>query len=96
MGEDVSQLQKEWRQIVLDKLTSMEKDQHEIRDDLTEIKTTFVRQQAMDELKAANSREMDILRGKIEELNAFKYKLLGMATGLSFLITVIGFYFSRH
>ena len=93
MGEDANELQKEWRAIVLDKLSTLEKGQKEIKDDIVDIKTTFVRQQALEELRTANNREIEILRGKIEDLNAFKYKLIGIAIGANLIISAVGFFF---
>jgi len=89
--EAMNDLQKEWRAIVLDKLSTLEKGQKEIKDDIVDIKTTFVRQQALEELRLANNREIAVLREKIEDLNAFKYKLIGIAIGANIIISALGF-----
>jgi hypothetical protein len=89
--EAMNDLQKEWRAIVLDKLSTLEKGQKEIKDDIVDIKTTFVRQQALEELRLAKNREIAVLREKIEDLNAFKYKLIGIAIGANIIISALGF-----
>ena len=87
MSEDVNELQREWRAIVLDKLSTVEKGQNEIKRDIVDIKTSFAKQQALEELRAANDREIAILRAKIEELNAFKYKIIGIAIGVNAIVS---------
>ena len=100
MAEDINELQKEWRAIVLDKLTSIEKDQREIRNDITSIKESFVRQSTLDERDAGHMHSIEVLRDKVDALENFKYKLIGIVIGvntlLSLVFAVIGIYLSRH
>jgi len=91
MSEDINELQREWRAIVLDKLSSVEKGQNEIKRDIVDIKTSFVRQQALEELRLANKNEINQLSLKIDELTAFKYKIVGIAVGANTIISVIVF-----
>lgn len=42
-SDDLLQLQKEWREIVLTKLISLEKSQEEIKKDITDIKLSSVK-----------------------------------------------------
>jgi hypothetical protein len=93
--DEIGELQKEWRAIVLDKLTSVEQSQKELRSDIIDIKTTFVRQQALDTLREANRTDIDTLRDKVETLEHFKYKLIGIATGVQLLIGVIAWFLGR-
>jgi geranylgeranyl pyrophosphate synthase len=87
--DEIGELQKEWRAIVLDKLTSVEQSQKEVKADIVEIKTTFVKQQALQELAENNRTDINELRNKVEQLETFKVKLIGIAIGAQAVIGVI-------
>lgn len=89
--EDVTNLQKEWRAIVLDKLSSLETGQNELKRDIVEIKTSFARQNALEDLRVASRAELEGLRSKIDDLSAFRYKLVGIAIGVNALLSVLGY-----
>lgn len=86
--DEIGELQKEWRAIVLDKLTSVEQSQKEVKADIVEIKTTFVKQQALQELAEHNRTDLNDLRAKVEKLESFKIKVIGIAIGANAVIAV--------
>ena len=87
--DEIGELQKEWRAIVLDKLTSVEQSQKEVKADIVEIKTTFVKQNALQELAENNRTDLAALRDKVEKLENFKFKLIGIAIGAQAVIAAI-------
>ena len=87
--DEIGELQKEWRAIVLDKLTSVEMNQREVKADIVEIKTTFVKQQALETLRENNRTDIETLRNKVDALENFKYKLIGIAIGAQAVVAVI-------
>ena len=87
--DEIGELQKEWRAIVLDKLTSVEQSQKEVKADIVEIKTTFAKQNALQDLAEQNRVEIATLRDKVDKLENFKYKLIGIAMGAQAVIAVI-------
>ena len=94
-SEEVNELQKEWRAIVLDKLTSLDQGQKDLRTDIMDIKTTFVNQQALETLKETNRTEIKELRDKVDSLEKFKFKLIGMAIVFQLVFGLIVIYFER-
>jgi len=92
---ELEELQKEWRSIVLDKLTSVEQSQKEVKADIVEIKTTFVKQNVLQELAETNRTDLAALRDKVDKLENFKYKLIGIAIGAQAVIGII-IWFIEH
>jgi|ERR1017187_3200292 hypothetical protein len=84
--DELSEMQKEWRAIVLDKLTSVELSQRELKTDIVDIKTTFVKQQALETLRETNRADIETLRTKVDSLEAFKYKLIGIAISVEVIV----------
>lgn len=71
-------LQKEWRSIVLEKLSALERGQNTLRDKVDLIKEEFT-----------TTEELHSLRGKVEILENFKYKLLGIFISAQCIIGLI-------
>ena len=94
-SEEVNELQKEWRAIVLDKLTTLDQGQKDLRADIMDIKTTFVNQQALETLKETNRLDIKELRDKVESLEKFKFKLIGMAAVCQLIFGLIIIYFEH-
>ena len=88
VDNDLSEYQKEWRAIVLDKLTSLELGQKELRSEMVDMKTTYARQQELEKLKEASRAEVAMLAIKVENLVSFKNKLIGITIGLNGLMLV--------
>lgn len=88
--DELGELQKEWRAIVLDKLTSVEQFQKELKADIVDIKTTFVRQQALEALRENNRAAIDTLEIRVAQLTSFKNRLIGVVIGAS---TAVNFAF---
>lgn len=82
--DELSEMQKEWRAIVLDKLTSVEQTQKEIKAEIVSIQTTFAKQSEINEL-----------REKVDKLENFKYKLVGIFLGAQGVIAAI-IWFIEH
>ena len=93
--DEIVELQKEWRAIVLDKLTSVEQGQKELKSDVVDIKTTFVKQQALDLLRESNRTDLKDLNDKVDKLVSFKYKLVGIFLGVQGLLFVIAWFLSH-
>ena len=89
MSEDVNELQKEWRAIVLDKLSSLENTQNDIKRDIVDIKTSFVRQHTLEEKDAAYRAEVADLKRRVEELSNFRWKLVGILLGSNAVFVVV-------
>jgi hypothetical protein len=89
MADEVNELQREWRAIVLEKLSSLEEGQQRMRTDIVDIKTSFVRQNALEELRIANRTEIETMRSKLDELNAFRYKLVGFTIAANLILSII-------
>ena len=87
--DEIGELQKEWRAIVLDKLTSVEQSQKEMKSEIVDIKTTFVKQQVLDAMKEASRTDLAELRDKVEKLEKFKIKLIGIAIGAQTVIAIL-------
>jgi hypothetical protein len=86
--DEINELQKEWRAIVLDKLTSLEDGQKDLKQDIVDIKTTFVKQHALESLREANRNDIEALRNKVDKLEAFKSKFIGVAIAVQILLEI--------
>lgn len=71
-------LQKEWRSIVLEKLSSLERGQNNLRDKVDAIKDEFT-----------TLEELNVLRNKVEILENFKYKLVGIFLAAQCIIGLV-------
>lgn len=98
--DEIGELQKEWRAIVLDKLTSVEQNQKEIKvsmeinqkevkADILEIKTTFVKQQALETLRETNRTDIELLTTKVDRLENFKNRAIGIFIGVQGFLFVL-------
>jgi hypothetical protein len=96
MADEINELQKEWRAIVLEKLSTLEDGQSKIRSDIVDIKTSFVKQQALEDLRVTYRNELEHLRDKIDSLNAFKYKLIGITIAINAILSVVVEYVIFH
>lgn len=96
MPDEVNELQKEWRAIVLEKLSTLEDGQSKMRVDIVDIKTSFVKQQALEDLRSSYRDEVESLRDKIDDLNAFKYKLIGITIAINAVLSVVIEYLIFH
>jgi hypothetical protein len=89
MSEDVNELQKEWRAIVLAKLTSLEQTQSELRRDIADMKGNYV-----------TWTEFLALRAEVDVLREFKAKALGIIIALNSVAALLGWgiqtYLNHH
>lgn len=79
-SNQIYDLQKEWRAIVLDKLNTLEANQTELKNNISDMKTTF-----------ANQAEFTTLKVKVEELESFKAKALGVIVALQAVFGVVAY-----
>ena len=84
------QMEQEWREQVMLKLNNMEQYQRELKDDIAEIKQSFVRQVAIDKLRDDQKLEIDQVKLKIEALETSKTRMLGIIAGISGVVTLVG------
>lgn len=88
MSEDVNELQKEWRAIVLAKLTTLEANQAELRRDIADMKGNYV-----------NWNEYLALKKEVDILKEFKTKAVTLILAANAVVAVIGWalqiYFSH-
>ena len=86
MSDDVaSDLQKEWRAIVLTKLEALDRGQQDLKSEIGEIKVSFASQKALEAMRERHQQELDSLRAKIESLEGFKSKAIGVILTLQCL-----------
>lgn len=85
MGDDASELQKEWRAIVLDKINKIESTQHELRKDIADIKTA-----------SAQATEVTALRSEVDKLKEFKAKGAGIIIGFNSVVAAIAWFISTY
>lgn len=89
MADNVAELHKEWRSIVLSKLDTLEHGQKDVMTEIGYIKTSFAKQQTLEAMRVSYQYEIDKLIAKVEKLEAFKAKAIGamiafqFATGLA-------------
>lgn len=82
MDEQLNDLQREWRAIVLSKLNSLESGQSKLASDIVEIKTSFVHQTQYQAKIAVLEKKNKDLEDKIDELEKFKIKLVAVVLTL--------------
>lgn len=82
MEDQLNDLQREWRAIVLSKLNSLEAGQSKLASDIVEIKTSFVQQ-------SQYQQKINSLEKKISELEKFKYKVIAWVAALQIIIGFI-------
>ena len=81
MGDnDNNEMQREWRAIVLSKLSSLETSHKDLNTNIQEIKTSFAKQQTI-----------DILQGRVDELEKFKSKLVGFTLAFQVVWVIVTF-----
>jgi hypothetical protein len=83
---EINQLQAEWRAIVLDKLTSVEQTQKEVKADIVEIKTSFATQTALQKLSESNKAEIEKLNDKVDKMQTFKYKFVAVCLAVQLVV----------
>jgi hypothetical protein len=79
MSEDVNELQKEWRAIVLAKLTALENNQTELRRDIADMKGNYV-----------TWTEYLTLKKEVEILKEFKTKAVTIIVAANAFAAVLG------
>lgn len=79
MPDDINELQKEWRAIVLSKLNNLETSHNDLRKDIADIKDSFTQ-----------IKEFQDLRNKVEKLEEFKSKAIGIILGSNVFLVFIG------
>lgn len=86
MSETVAeQLQQEWRSIVLTKLDSLDRGQKDLKTEIGDIKSSFASQKALETMREHYQQELDRLRDKVENLEGFKSKAIGIILTIQFL-----------
>lgn len=78
MDDLINDLQKEWRAIVLTKLSSLEASQISLAREISDMKTTF-----------AHQVEMETLKDRVNDLERSKAKFLGIILGVQLAIGAI-------
>lgn len=96
MADEATEMAKEWRAIVLEKLSTLEDGQSKMRVDIVDIKTSFVKQQALEDLRNSYHSEIENLREKVDGLTAFKYKLIGITIAINAVLSVVIEYIIFH
>ena len=93
MGDDISELQREWRQIVLAKLDSLELGQNQLKTEVSGMKSTLAEQQARETVRSSQTAtylaELKILEGKIDDLESFKSKAVGVILTIQFAMGIV-------
>lgn len=90
VDQELSQISKEYRELILDKLNKLELGQLQLIKNLADVTTNY----------AQNSR-IDTLETKIETLQAFKSRLIGISLGVNAILLFLGwliqsYIFSHH
>lgn len=81
----MTELHKEWRAIVLSKLDTLEGGQKEVMAEIGLIKTSFAKQQTLEAMRVSYQYEIDKLITKVEKLEAFKSKAIGVVITFQFI-----------
>jgi len=84
-ASQIYDLQKEWRAIVLSKLTTLEKTQVDLRDDIANMRTTF-----------ANQAELAALKVKVEKLENFRAKAVGIFLAVQAMVGILVYLLDKH
>jgi len=87
-NEDFSDLQREWREIVLNKLDHLELGQRDIQKDMTEVKLNFVKAAEFDET-------VRLLKKRLYELEQLKAKSMGVFFTLQVIFGIIIFVITK-
>ena len=78
LNEDVSQLQLEWRKIVLDKLNHLEAQNNRIASELHDHR-----------MKAAEVAALNKMGERVSALENFKWQLIGIAIGTNGFLALV-------
>lgn len=84
MSDDITELQKEWRAIVIAELTSVKNMIENLRNDIVGVKTTV-----------AQAAEVQHLRQKVESLEQFKAKLIGIIIAVTTVVNIVGWFITN-
>ena len=85
MSEDVNELQKEWRAIVLNELRELKTTQGDLRKDIAEIKNSF-----------AQNAEVQSLRTEVDKLKDFRAKAMGLTIAFQAVVAAIAWAISFY
>ena len=87
-----SEMQREWRAIVISKLDSLEAGQNQLKSEVGGVKATLAEQQARESVRSSQNAtylsELKLLETKIEELEAFKSKAVGVILAIQFAMGI--------
>lgn len=83
MAEEVSQLQQEWRAIVISELSSLKNSVDNLRKEVGDVKTSV-----------AQAAEVQSLRLEVDKLKEFKAKIIGITIALNAIGAAIAWFIS--
>lgn len=81
MSDDLAELQREWRKIVLDKLNNLEEGQKQLTKELADHR-----------LSSVAHEELNFLSLRVAQLENSKQKLIGILIGVNALLAAIGWW----
>lgn len=84
MAEEVSQLQIEWRAIVISELSSLKNSVDNLRKEVGDVKTSV-----------AQAAEVQSLRVEVDKLKEFKAKIIGITIALNAVGAVVAWFISK-
>jgi hypothetical protein len=84
-NDEIQEMQKEWRAIVLNKLDKLEEGQNATRKEVSGMKADFT-----------NVAEFLALKSKVEALENFKAKAIGIVLGIQAVVGVILWLAENH
>lgn len=85
MADDLNDLQKEWRAIVIAELASVKLSIDNLRTQVGEVKNTV-----------AQAAEVQTLRAEVDKLKEFKARVIGMTIAINSIAILIGWIISTY
>ncbi len=84
MPEDVSELHKEWRAIIISELSGLKSSVESLRKEIGDVKTTV-----------AQAAEVQNLRIEVDKLKEFKSKIIGITIALNATAAILAWVVSN-
>jgi uncharacterized coiled-coil DUF342 family protein len=85
MSDDINDLQKEWRAIVIAELASVKVSIDGLRTQIADVKSTV-----------AQAAEVQSLRQEVDKLKEFKARVIGMTIAINSIAVLIGWIISTY
>lgn len=89
MSDELTELQREWRNSVTNSIKSSELKMDLILEQLTSMRMDYVRTSQLEQLESARASQLSLLAGRVTGLETDRSKLVGAAFILNFIGGVV-------